>query len=138
MAKTAVSRQPPNFITTPLALVLLFFLFLAFEFIFTSLEYFALAWLAGLAFIVVVLAVAVSSGAVSLEYKFIRTNERPKPPPQKFMMQLPANTVQVDPSWQDAPAIDAEFKEQPQLEHKPTEPANFANYRQTARSVSSG
>jgi hypothetical protein len=135
MKKTA---SKPDFISGPMAYCLLFFLFIAGEFCFVQLEQIAMAFVTGFAFVAVIAAMAFSSGAVTIELKRIHTNEKPKPPPQKFMMQLPANTVQVDPSWQDAPAIDAEFKEQPQLEHKPTEPANFANYRQTARSVSSG
>jgi hypothetical protein len=87
----------------------------------------------------VVLAVAVSSGAVSVEYKFIRTNERPKPPPQRLTVELPAQTVETDDVWKDAPALDAEFSRDP-IEHKPrtTQAANFADYRQKARSVRDG
>jgi hypothetical protein len=135
MKKTA---SKPDFISGPMAYCLLFFLFIAGEFCFVQFEETGMALIAAVAFVVVVAAMAFSSGAVTIELKRIHTNEKPKPPPQKITIPLPANTVQVDPSWQDAPAIDAEFKEQPQLTHQSAEPANFADYRQTARSVSSG
>jgi len=138
MVRKPASRQL-DFLSGPMAYCLLFFLFIAGEFCFVQFDQTAMVWITAGAFVAVIAAMALSSGAFVFEFRRVHTNERPKPAPQKITIPLPANTVQIDDAWKDAPALDAEFSRE-SVEHKPARPTSFHDYRrqQHSRSAAGG